>query len=910
MGVKSTLYQTVSSVYAPGDQVPTQSGPPRYKPKEHLSQEQQRAVREKQARRQLKKLHRSEPDQGGTQGNAVKKRLSGLKGERLRMANAVAEAKRIVHEVSKEEKVQAQEAATKRRLEEIEVERSAEHARRRGSTGEAEMAKQIPGCEGSKAHIASTLGFETLLKESKRPDALSEKAARAEQAERDRIAALEQAAKQAEEERKTARAEEAEKARLALLRQRHEEECREEEEARERKRLEAEKAEKAEKVRQALLKLERDQREVEVAERAALQAEEEARQETARTVEEAAAAKHRDLVETAHQEQEHLAALAAKKHHLEEEEAMLRDMKAAQARDEASRVEAIRAEEERLKQEESKRQALEAERVRLQALVAEKAEKKRLAILEAEKAKLLAERCSIERAAASQALEAREEQKVSQKQDLASERDRLFVEKASKGIEKQTQERAAREEQELQERKQLTAMDAERERLKRIDDQEKAGDQILAAMIKEDAKKRRKEKRTPGEIIQESLRPKADQSPSRSLSPSHKGSSRSSALSMQLPPAMSFPHSPALPCLKTRLRRGLMDLDDDTLVTILSHLSRSHRVARASLASKRLARAGRAQPSWQGSIRLKIDSQTSKEERAQSPWKANRMREVAMGLGGIAFNKSWSMPHKTAALEASAALKSFYAKCIGDLPGEKLGFPNPHIAALTMKKRDRTGGKQWWRSVYFSRLFAQAGGVPGSLLLCSFGAYGERFSLMLCRAEDGRIMKQVTNSSHHPGAIFHQKGRYQLAILKPDGSLVEDEPARFESGRHLASGSHVVPPTLPVNNNFEAVLTELGALPLEGDRNASPRPRESHVRVVVAMYAFEQLLDLRHFQDHEMQEDDDEIDLVMLAGDSSGDSEPETPTRHLVTPTRDMSPFRDLRCTRRGGPPGTPAHLI
>lgn len=274
-----------------------------------------------------------------------------------------------------------------------------------------------------------------------------------------------------------------------------------------------------------------------------------------------------------------------------------------------------------------------------------------------------------------------------------------------------------------------------------------------------------------------------------------------------------------------------------------------------------------------------------------------------MGLGGIAFTRSWSLADKAVAVEASRALRGFHAKALAELPGEKLGFPNPHVAALTMKKRDRTGGKQWWRSVYFSRLFAQAGGVPGSVLLSSFRAYGERFSVMLCRGEDGRVVQQLTNSSHHPGAIFHQKGRYQLGILKPDGTLVEDAPARFEAGRHLASGSHVVPPTIPVHPDFDAALTELGALPLEGSST-----EESCVRVVVALYAFEQLLDLRHFQDHEMH-DDDEIDTVMLAGDSSEDSEPETPTRHLMTPSRDVSPFRDLRVTRRARAPAT-AHLV
>ena len=305
-----------------------------------------------------------------------------------------------------------------------------------------------------------------------------------------------------------------------------------------------------------------------------------------------------------------------------------------------------------------------------------------------------------------------------------------------------------------------------------------------------------------------------------------------------------------------------------------------------------------------------------------------------MGLGGICFTRSWSMPEKGVAMAASTSLRNFHTKAMADLPGESLGFPTPHVGALTMQQRDRRGGKAWWRSVYFSRLFDPTrGGLPqGGVLLSSFKACGEQFSLMLCRGTDGKIRKQITNSSHHPGAIFHQKARYQLALLDSDGNLVEDAPARFECGRHLQSGSHVVPPTLPVSDEFDAILTQLGALPPPPpppalsteepetgmmDASTPPAAPTSHpaIRVVVVLYCFEQLLDLRNFQDHPRGQDldDNDIDLMMLAGDSSGDSEPgdtgeETQTtRHIMTPTREASPFRDVRCRRRAA---TPARFV
>ena len=79
-------------------------------------------MREKQARRQLKKLHRAVPEQGS--GTHAARRRSVPKGDReiVRMANAAAEARRIMEEANKLEHVRAQEVATKRRLEEIQAE--------------------------------------------------------------------------------------------------------------------------------------------------------------------------------------------------------------------------------------------------------------------------------------------------------------------------------------------------------------------------------------------------------------------------------------------------------------------------------------------------------------------------------------------------------------------------------------------------------------------------------------------------------------------------------------------------------------------------------------------------------------------------------------------------------------------
>ena len=214
--------------------------------------------------------------------------------------------------------------------------------------------------------------------------------------------------------------------------------------------------------------------------------------------------------------------------------------------------------------------------------------------------------------------------------------------------------------------------------------------------------------------------------------------------------------------------------------------------------------------------------------------------------------------------------------------------------------------------------------------MSSFKAHGEQFTLMLCLLEDGTIMKQVTNSSHHPGAIFHQKARYQLALLTSSGELIEDSPAEFECGRHLDSGSHVVPPILPLHPRFEEVIrshrgfqevrkSDVAAASTEGDLVTSYPALSVEappIHLVMVLYAFEQLLDLRQFQDHEIVEDD-EIDLLALAGDSSGDSEEgglidTCPTQHFVSPSRATSPVRGLRCRRRSlsispmPSPGTP----
>ena len=83
----------------------------------------------------------------------------------------------------------------------------------------------------------------------------------------------------------------------------------------------------------------------------------------------------------------------------------------------------------------------------------------------------------------------------------------------------------------------------------------------------------------------------------------------------------------------------------------------------------------------------------------------------------------------------------------------------------------------------------------------------------------------------------------------------------------MESGSHIVPPTLPVSNTIQQALPQLGVL----DAGAVPNADDQPVRVLVAMYAFERLLDLRHFQDDESLDDYD-VDGLMM-GDASCDSE-------------------------------------